>query len=295
MSKFVLFCIASTVILWASTTVGIRKVVSDFSPFELLFLRFAIASIVLLPVAFFSRIRVPGKKDFWRISITAIIGIGICNICLNLGLRIMGAATASFIVSTGPIFVAILSVLFLKEKISVPGCIFILISFSGIGITIIGENGRLQISPGIFFVLLSALAQAVYIVFQKPLLARYSSVEMVCYSIWIVTLALAPFEWASIGGLIQANKTTLFAVLYLGIFPGAIAYLAWGLVLSKVLASRAAPFLFIVPFLSILIGYYWIDELPKPLAIAGGIVITLGLFFFYRSEIKQSHEKTQDI
>jgi|SRR5579859_7414233 len=288
MSKFVLFCIAATVVLWASTTVGIRKVVTEFPPFQLLFIRFAIASIALLPVAFFSRIRIPGKKDFWRISITAIIGIGICNICLNIGLGIIGSATASFIVSTGPIFVAILSVIFLKEKISAPGWIFILISFSGIGIIIIGENGSLRFTPGIFFMVLSAIAQAVYIVFQKPLFEKYSSVEMVCYSIWIVTLAMIPFGWESIGRLNNAEKTNILAVVYLGIFPGAIAYWAWGFVLSRVLASRAAPFLFIVPFFSILIGYFWLHELPKPVAIAGGIVITLGLFFFYRSEIKQN-------
>lgn len=290
MSKFVLFCIATTVVLWASTTVGIRKVATEFPPFQLLFLRFAIASIALLPVAFFSRIRLPGKKDFWRIGITAIVGIGICNVCLNVGLRIMGSATASFIVSTGPIFVAILSVLFLKEKISIPGWIFIFISFSGIGIILIGENGRLQFTPGIFFVLLAAISQAVYIVFQKPLFAKYSSIEIICYSIWIVTLAMIPFEWESIGRLNNVKKPILFAVVYLGVFPGSVAYLAWGLVLSRVLASRAAPFLFIVPFFSILIGYFWLHELPKPLAIAGGIVITLGLTLFYRSEIKQNHE-----
>jgi drug/metabolite transporter (DMT)-like permease len=287
MSKIVMFCIAATVVLWASTTVGIRRVVMGFTPFELLFLRFAIASVALLPVALFYRVRIPGKKDFWRIAITGIVGIGVCNICLNIGLKIVGSATASFIVSTGPIFVAILSVLFLKEKISISGWLFIFISFSGIGIIIIGESGGLQFTPGIFFVLLSAVAQAVYIVFQKPLFAKYSSVEMVCYSIWIVTLAMTPFEWESTGRFINADKTTMFTVLYLGIFPGAVAYLAWGLALSRVLASRAAPFLFIVPFFSIIIGYFWLHELPKPLAVAGGIVITLGLFFFYRSEIKQ--------
>jgi drug/metabolite transporter (DMT)-like permease len=290
MSKFVLCCIAVTVVIWASTTVGIRRVVMEFPPFQLLFIRFAIASLALLPVALFSRIGIPDKKDFWRISITGIIGIGVCNVCLNIGLRIMSAATASFIVSTGPIFVAILSVNFLKEKISVPGWIFIFISFAGIGIIIIGENGRLECTPGILFVLLAAIAQAVYIVFQKPLFKKYSSIEVVCYSIWMATLTMIPFGWGITGRLNTATGTTLVAVIYLGVFPGAIAYLAWGLVLSRVLASRAAPFLFMVPFFSVIIGYFWLHELPKPLALAGGLVITLGLFFFYRFEIKKSRD-----
>jgi len=112
---------------------------------------------------------------------------------------------------------------------------------------------------------------------QKHFLGRYSALEFTAYSIWSGTLFMLPFG----GGFFQVIRTApasgTLAVIYLGIFPGALAYVGWAYVLSHGPAGRTTTLLYIIPVLAIGIAWIWLGELPRAVSLLGGAIALGGV------------------
>jgi drug/metabolite transporter (DMT)-like permease len=68
------------------------------------------------------------------------------------------------------------------------------------------------------------------------------------------------------------------AAFYLGVFPGAIAYLGWSYVFARGPAARTATLLYLIPVLAIFIAWVWLREVPKVIALIGGAIALAGVF-----------------
>jgi drug/metabolite transporter (DMT)-like permease len=106
-------------------------------------------------------------------------------------------------------------------------------------------------------------------VLQKPLLCRYRPVELTCYAVWAGTLPLLVFV-PHLDEAVMAAPTATLAVLYLGIFPSALAYLTWGIVLRDLPTVQASAFLYLAPPLAVMMGFVFFDQVPSLLACCGG-------------------------
>lgn len=266
-----------TVVLWASAFPGIRAAIHSYTPAHVALIRYATASIALAVYAGFVRIRLPRLRDIPAFALLGLVGIAYYNVALNGGEVHVPSAEASFIVAAAPIFMAIEAILFLRERLRPWGWLGIIVCFAGISIITLSRNAGLHLDGWSFLVLSAAVAQSLYSVGQKFLLARYTALECTAYAIWLGTVLLLVFTPGLFGAIRTAPLDATLAALYLGIFPGALAYVTWAYALSRLPASTAGSFLYLVPIVASGIAWLWLGEVPAVLALGGGLLVLVGV------------------
>lgn len=279
--------IAGLLLLWASAFAGIRAGMrlslsgtvgpDGYGPGELALLRFGTASTVLALYAFTKRMRLPERSELPLIGLTGFLGISVYHVALNFGEMTVQAGAASLLISAAPVFTALLSVAVLKERLTGIGWLGILLAFAGVALIALSGGQGLRFTPGALLILLAATVAAVYSILSKQLLRRHAALEFTCYSIWAGTLPLLVFLPGLLRRLPVAAPQATFAVIYLGIFPAAIAYVLWNYALARMPASLLSSFLYLSPVLASLIAWVWLGEVPALLTLVGGAIAILGV------------------
>ena len=270
-----IFYILFAIVFWASSFVAIRAAIVEFSPIEIAVLRFVTSSIALIPIVIIQKVSLPGKKSvkfFIQIGIVLFIN----QIMLNYGAQTITAGETTLLVSTSQLFQVLLAYIFLRESLSNRFIFGLFLCFVGVAIIALQNSFRLSLNPGVFFVLIAALTNAIYFIMQKPLLKNFSPLAVVGYSTWITTVFLVPFGDSAIKKLSVSSVNGVFSVVYIGVAT-VIANVFWSKVLSKMDASKAAVYLYVVPLMTILIGFIWLKELPTALSCLGGVIILAGV------------------
>ena len=263
------------VVFWASSFVGIRAAIVEFSPIEIAVLRFAVSSTALFLISVFQKTSLPNKRDillFVQLGFVLFIN----HIALNYGTQTITAGETTLIVSTSQLFQVLLAYLFLKESISNRFLLGLLLCFFGVAIIAFQKPIGMSFNKGVVFVLIAAITNAAFFILQKPLLVKFRPLEVVSYSTWITTLFLVPMGGGSIEKIAGADLSATFSVIYIGI-AAVIANMCWSKVLSGMAASKAAIFLYTVPIMTIVIGFLWLQELPSLMSCMGGAIILGGV------------------
>ncbi|MFZ1376943.1 MAG: DMT family transporter [Geothrix sp.] len=279
--------ISALLLLWASAFAGIRAGMrltpsgavgpDGYGPGELALLRFGTASTLLALYAAAKRMRLPERSELPLIGLTGFLGISVYHVALNFGEVTVQAGAASLLISAAPVFTALLSVAVLKERLTGLGWLGILLAFAGVALIALSGGRGLHFTPGSLLILLAATVAAVYSILSKQLLRRHAALEFTCYSIWAGTLPLLVFLPGLLRRFPVAAPPATFAVIYLGIFPAAIAYVLWNYALARMPASLLSSFLYLSPVLASLIAWVWLGEVPALLTLVGGAIAILGV------------------
>lgn len=265
-----------TILCWSSNFPTIRFILREYDPLSMSVLRTVTGAAILAGWALATRMPLPRWKDWPLLALFGLVIAG-ATLTLNLGLRTIGAGAGSFLIGTVPVFSALLARAFLHEWLGWRAWLGIAVSFTGVGIIALGEGEGLRFNAGAIFLVTSALLQAFYYVFQKWLHGRYSPIQITCCSIWSAAmwmLAFLPRSWPVIAAAPLPNT---LGVIYLGLFPTAIAFTAWNFALSRASAAKVTSSMYALPILAIAIAYAWLGEVPAPLSLLGGLTALSGV------------------
>lgn len=280
----IILILSMVIFFWASSLVAIRMALPSYHPGSLALFRYIVASIGMI----FVYRGVSGKHALlWRdvpiIFFAGVCGFGVYNVALNYGVVTVSAGVAGFIISQIPVVIALLAVLFLREKLSKMACLGMLISFIGVSLIALSHHHPEKgLDIGILFLLLAVISAGIYHVVYKHLLQRYHAIELTAYGIWGGTLSMlfyAPALWEEIP---NATATATWAVIYLGIFPGLIGYVSWSYALRYIPASKAASSFYVMPILTTALGWLCLGEIPVWLALLGGLIALSGAIVLAR-------------
>lgn len=271
------FCLVATLVLWASAFVGIRVGLNSYTPGALALLRFMTASVMMAFIYFLF----PADKSLkWKEKIQLLFlgffAIGIYNICLNFGKLTVTAGIASFIIGLIPVFTILFSVMIFRDYLNPLAWIGVFISLAGLGILVIADSAEVQLGSGTLSILISSVMGAIYTISQRPFLKRFHPVVVTAWVMWGGTLMLMWFSKDLWGQWSDASLKATATAIYMGIFPAALAYLAWNYVLHSWEASKASVFLYALPLLSTVLGMIILDEKPSLLSLTGGVIAVGG-------------------
>ncbi len=127
----------------------------------------------------------------------------------------------------------------------------------------------------------AALVLSIYNLLQRKLTKTYTALQTSAFSIFFGTIMLAVFLPSSIKEVQNAPDIQLIYIILLGIFSSAIAYVTWSIAFVKAKqTSQVSNYMFITPFLTSVIGFLMVDEVPDQSAMIGGAIILFGMVVF---------------
>ena len=267
-----------TVAAWASAFIGIRAAGEDISPGALSLGRLLVGSLALGAVVAVRREPLPARRDIPAIVVFGLLWFGIYSVALNEAERRIDAGTAAMLVNVGPILIALLAGVLLREGFPRSLLAGSAVAFAGaVLIGLATSDGGIAAGGGAALCLLAALAYAGGVVSQKPVLTRVSALQVTFLACAVGTLACLPFAPTMVGELGSAPGSSVRWMVYLGLVPTALAFTTWAYALSHTTAGRMGATTYLVPPLAILMGWLILSETPPVLALAGGALCLGGV------------------
>ncbi|WP_320783471.1 DMT family transporter [Streptomyces sp. CRN 30] len=273
--------LTGTVLLWASAFPAIRVGVDGLGVQALSLLRIVIASVALLLVAPFAKVRRPRSRDLPLVALCGATGITAYQLLLNWGEVNVAAGTASLLIATVPAFSVLLGSLFLTERLSRNIVLGSVVALAGAAIVSLARGtGGFTVSA--LVVLAAAVVQGIYHVATKPLLRRYTGLEVTTYAMvagTVFALPLAPATWHA---ALKAPADALASALYLGLLPSALGFVIFGYAVARLPLATSTAALYLVAPVTLVIAFVWLGEVPHLIELLGGAVSVAGVIMINR-------------
>ncbi|MBU1940228.1 MAG: DMT family transporter [Candidatus Thermoplasmatota archaeon] len=269
---------------WAGSFVVVKNVTNEVDPVQLGFLRFLVATPLMMLVLFFrKKSLVVSWSMVPRMIVLGLTGVTFLYLFQFSGIARTTAATAGVLINTNVIFIALLSMVFLHERLSRRKIIGIGLSFMGVIVIVWSRssNSAFLITPdfifGVFLVIGSAFCWAIYSIIGKDVLKSYDSIAVTTTAfLWgaLLYLPIVPDVWGVIPSI---SVMGWLAVLYLAVVCSVLGYLGWYYVLQQMPASSAAVYLNFIPLFTILLAML-LGEIPSIIFLGGAGLIIYGVY-----------------
>ena len=274
------------VVVWGASFIATKMVLREVPPVVVIWLRFGIGVVVLgCFMASRNELALPARQELGYFALIGFLGITFHQWLQVTGLVTARATTTAWIITTIPIFIALLSRLMLNEKLGwgriggillASAGVILVVSHGDVGSVLSGQFG----TSGDLLVLISAANWAVFSVLSRKALRVHPATQMMFYVMgfgWLFTSIW--FALTHQAGLVATLSLQGWAsVLFLGILCSGFAYVSWYDALKELDASQVGSFLYIEPLVTVALAALFLDESLYLAALVGGILIFTGVW-----------------
>lgn len=271
------------VIFWGTSFVATKTALLEIKPVTIIILRLVLASTLLTIIALSTKrnFSINLKSHGW-ILILALIATFHLWIQVT-GLQYTTASNTGWIIGTAPIFMAVLGLIFFKEKVTLLQLAGIFIAMIGL-LLLIGKGNILNIdlieNKGDLLVLGSAFTWGVYSMVNKKISLSYSPLMTILYLFLMMLIIIIPFNLnsATLNSVINLSLIGWISILFLGLFCSGVAYVIWARALRDMESAKVGAFLYFEPFVTVLAAWFFLNEVITLIMILSGLLITVGVF-----------------
>jgi len=275
-----------TALFWGGTFIAGRQVSQHLDSFTIAFLRFAMASALLLPWMWRTEGRLPvlRRSQILPVVLLGMTGIFLYNSLFFSGLRRIEAGRAALIVATCPAFIAVATTLFLRERLRP-------IQMAGIPLSILGamvviSQGDLSrilsggVGLGELLILGCVLSWTAYSLIGKSVMRELPPLVAVCYSSIIGALALAiPAVLENPArNLTRTGWLDWVSIAYLAVFGTVLGFVWFYEGVKRIGTTRAGLFINFVPISAVLLAALILHEPITGSLAAGAILVLIGVY-----------------
>jgi drug/metabolite transporter (DMT)-like permease len=277
--------------IWGGSFIATKIAVQQVSPVTVVWLRFLIGTIILGYIAWKQNdISLPNWKDGIELVWLGFLGITLHQWLQSSGLVTSEASTTAWLVSTTPVFMALLGWVFLKEKLSKETIIGIFLA--SFGVLLVVSKGNIKSvfdgnfgSAGDILILISAPNWAIFSVLSYPILKRMSSIKVTLYvflSGWLLTSIqfFAGKFWIEFSSLTVGGW---ISIAFLGIFCSAVAYIFYNDGMKALPTSQVGVFLYLEPLVATIVAAIVLSENIVLASLVGGGLILFGVWLVNRN------------
>ncbi len=274
-----------TNIIWGAAAPIFKYALTNIPPFTLAFIRFAGAAVLFFPFIY-KRWRPLSMRDLGGIILAAFLGITIHISFFFLGLQNGISINAPIIAASGPIFLYVFALLFLKEKARFKVLAGMLVSLAGVGVIIFSplQNGSIkteiaQTQSNVFF-LISTFGIVMSALVAKRVLKRVDVFQFTFIAYLFSALSFYPLALGELStwSLAMLDGRGILGIVYGIIFSSLIAYFLfyWGT--SKIEVQEIGIFQYIDPVAAIVIAAPLLGEFPTSTYLVGSLLVFMGIF-----------------
>lgn len=284
-----------TPLLWSVNYLVGRLAPGTIAPHMLALLRWTIAALILLPFAWseLSAKRASLFNNAWHYLVFGALGMWICGAWVYIGARTTGATNIALIYALSPVFIALVSSLWLRERLGWLQWLGIALAFAGlVHVVIKGQWGALaqvKLVVGDLWILGATISWTLYSIFLKRWSTNFSPIARLVLIISGGVLVLIPLTaLEALSGLPMTQTfwgwKTVALVVSAGIIPGAGAYLAYSTLQKTLGAARASLTLYLGPLYAALVAYFVLGEPIQGYHALGAAVILPGIYLASRTD-----------
>lgn len=286
------FAVMAGALLWGTLAIFVKKLTFyGFTEMEIVTIRVTGAFLCILPVALASTPKQQLQihlRHIWYFIGTGLFSIVFFNWAYFTAMNMMSISIAVMLLYTGPAFVAILSAIFLKEKLTAQKFAAVIMTVTGCAVIALAgdsSSGNWTIL-GFVIGLCSGMGYALYSIFGKIALKKYNSMTITLYTFLVSTICLLPIFpfWKKAASMPMAGWLYMIG---LGLVPTVFAYLLYTYGLDNVETSTASILATVEPVAAAMIGIILFGEHLHGGQLAGAIIIVSSILVI-------SYEKKQD-
>jgi drug/metabolite transporter (DMT)-like permease len=266
-------------LMWAGNYVVGQVAVQTMSPVSLTWLRWVLAAVPLLLLA-----QVLERPDWravarvWRrLLVLSVLGVGGYTLLLYAALQFTSALSASLINAANPAVMVLLAALILRERMGWRGIVGLLLGL--VGVLVIVTNGAvasifsLKPNPGDLLMVGAIVVWSLYTIFGKGL--ALPPITATAAQAVIAAVLLTPVALLT-GASWPRDAPTLWALLFIAVFPSIGSYALWNTALTKVRPGQAGLYLNLITVFTVLISVILGATLTLP-QVLGGLLVFAGV------------------
>ncbi len=281
-----------TAMCWAGNAIVGRLAAGHIPPVTLSFLRWSLAFLIVLPIAWNHLKRDWGaiRGKLGTMVVLSIAGISIFNTLQYWALEYTQALNTLLLQSAAPLFVAIWSLALLGVRLTLAQACGILVSLAGVLVILLHGDlttlKSIEFNKGDLIFIVALLIFGLYSVLTLKRPRQIHGLSFVAFTFGCGAVCLVPFlVWEMLTRpAVEFNSHNLLMLFYVAVFPSTIAYLCFNRGVQLIGANRAAPFFHVVPVFGSVMAIVFLGERPQAFHIIGFALVLTGVFIAARKQ-----------